>query len=109
MYGTQSEDVAEDYARMAQFCDQLGHSDRSLDLWMKSLEISRKSSAGHGRYYAFNLDRAGLFIARQGNFAQALAWNDEAMAATKYSPGLRDEASKVRTEILQLQEKASIR
>jgi len=104
MYGAQSWDVAEEYGRVAQFCDRNRHPDRSRPLWVKSVEISRASSAGSGWDHAFNVDRAALAIAHQGNFGQALAWNDEAMAAIRYSPNMRDDVSKVRKEILELQQ-----
>jgi hypothetical protein len=108
IYGEQSQDVAEEYARMAQFCDQSGHQEEGRPLWLASVDTSRKWTGGAGWQHSWNMDRAAITLAQHNGFEQAIAWNDEAVEAAKYDPNSSEEALKVRGQILELQRKASI-
>ena len=108
IYGEQGQDVAEEYARMAQFCDQSGHPDEGRPLWLEFVDISRKATGSSGWQHSWNMDRAAITLAQHNGFEQAIAWNDEAVEAAKYDPNSLAEALKVRGQILELQRKASI-
>lgn len=108
VYGDDSGDVAEEYGRTAQFCDQAGHPEEARPLWLASVDTSRKRNGGYGWDHAFNADRAALAMAHRNDFAQAMAWNDEALQAVKYDPGSTQQAMNARRQILELQRKSSI-
>ena len=107
IYGEQSQDVAEEYARTADFCDQAGHPDEGRPLWLAFIDTSRKWTGSSGWQHAWNMSRAAISLAQHNDFKQAIAWNDEAVEAAKYDPNSSQEMLKVRGQILELQRKAS--